>query len=44
MSVQVLMEDTLEEEQMLEEEFRELVAAMENYLKPIMAAVDTTIR
>ncbi|KAK7109057.1 hypothetical protein V1264_013170 [Littorina saxatilis] len=38
------MEDTLDEEQKLEEEFRELVAAMENYLKPIMTAMDTSIR
>ena len=46
MAAQVTPEEslTLDEEQMLDEEFRELVAAMENYLKPVMAAVDVTIR
>ncbi|XP_076434592.1 cilia- and flagella-associated protein 46-like isoform X2 [Babylonia areolata] len=40
----MLMEASGDEEQMLEEEFRELVAAMETYLKPVMAAVDTALR
>jgi hypothetical protein len=38
------MENTDEEEAMLEDEFRELVEAMENYLNPIMAAIDTNAR
>ncbi|KAK7482059.1 hypothetical protein BaRGS_00026751 [Batillaria attramentaria] len=40
----MMLEESVDEAEMLEEEFRELVGAMETYLKPIMSFVDSTLR